>query len=200
MAMASAIRWALPPPARRVCSPSTRATSRPASSSSPGRTCRSPVDYYNIRKTGVIAPADYTPALTAYFAGQPIPNRLQGHSRPCQILTIRTSCRFGLHPIWIRQPECAEDLGIRLLCPGQIPAALEHHLDDGFRGHLRQQLRPLSSDGTVRALRRHHRTLQHHLRLRNAAVSRQLAKHARLRPRVPQPDGLLHLWLRRGGR
>ena len=31
------------------------------------------IDYYNIRKTGVIAPADYTPALAAYFAGQPIP-------------------------------------------------------------------------------------------------------------------------------
>ncbi len=31
------------------------------------------IDYYNIRKTGVIAAADYTPALNAYFAGQPIP-------------------------------------------------------------------------------------------------------------------------------
>jgi iron complex outermembrane recepter protein len=31
------------------------------------------VDYYNIRKTNVITGADYTPAVAAYIAGQPIP-------------------------------------------------------------------------------------------------------------------------------
>ncbi len=35
------------------------------------------VDYYNIRKTNLITGADYTPALAAYYANQPIPAGFQ---------------------------------------------------------------------------------------------------------------------------